>query len=106
MSPEGDAPDLDGSEKGSGVFGVAGGNAPPAFEVEEGIFDQMAQLVERPVVVPLNFAMLPGRYYRLHALFGSLFEDRVGVIAAISEQMVGGDSLDQGQSLSAIRSGT
>jgi hypothetical protein len=97
---------LDGGEEGSGIFRVAGGNAPPAFEVEEGIFHQMTQLVEIPVVFPLDFAVFPGRYHRFHALLGGLLKDRVGVITSVGQQMFGGDSLDQGRSLSAIRRGT
>ena len=94
---------MDGSEEGGRVFCVAGGNASPAFEVEEGIFDQVAQFVEIPVVIALDFAVFPGRYDHLHVLFGGLFEDRVGVIPAIGQQMFGRDPLDQRQSLSAIR---
>jgi hypothetical protein len=96
MSPEGDAPYLDGSEERSGVFGIAGGNAPPAFEVEEGIFHQMTKFVEIPVVFPLDFAVLPRRYHWLHALLGSLLKDRVGIIPAIRQQMFGADPFDQG----------
>jgi len=106
MSPESDAADLDGGQEGSGVFGVAGGNAPPTLEVEEGIFDQMTQFVEIPVVFPLDFAVLPGRDHRRHALFSGLLKDRVGVVPAIGQQMFGRYSLDQRQSLSAIRCGT
>jgi hypothetical protein len=96
MSPESDAPYLDGSEERSGVFGIAGGNAPPAFEVEEGIFHQMTKFVEIPVVFPLDFAVLPRRYHWLHALLGSLLKDRVGIIPAIRQQMFGADPFDQG----------
>jgi hypothetical protein len=96
MSPEGDAPSLDGSEERSGVFGIASGNARPAFEVEEAIFHQMTKFVEIPVVFPLDFAVLPGRYHWLHALLGSLLKDRVGIIPAIRQQMFGADPFDQG----------
>ena len=46
ISPEGDASYLDGGEEGGGVFGVSCCDAAPSFEMEEGIFDQMAQLVQ------------------------------------------------------------
>jgi len=74
--------------------------------VEEGIFHQMAQFVEIPVVVSLDFAMFSGRDHGLHPLLGGLIEDRVGVVAAVGQQMFGRYSLDQRQSLSAIRCGT
>jgi hypothetical protein len=95
VSPESNAPDLDGGEERSGVFRVTGGDSSPALKVEEGIFDKMAELVEIPIVVALDFAVFPGRYDHLHVLLGGLFEDRVGVIPAISQQMFGRDPLHQ-----------
>ena len=44
---------MDGGKEGSGVFGVAGGDAAPTLDVEEGVFDPVAQLVEVCVVRPL-----------------------------------------------------
>ena len=95
MSPESNASDLDGGKERSGVFRVAGGDSSPALKVEKGIFDKMAQLVKIPVVVALDFAVFPGRYHGLHALLGGLFEDRIGVIPAIGQQIFGCDPLYQ-----------
>jgi hypothetical protein len=57
--------------------------------MEEGIFDQMTQLLEIPVVFPLDFAVFPGRYHRRHPLLGRLLKDRVGVVTSVGQQMFG-----------------
>src|SRR5271155_644383 len=101
MSPESDTADLNGGQERSGVFRVAGGDAPPALEMEKGIFDQMTQFVEIPIVLPLNFTVFSRRYHRRHPLLGRLLKDRVGVITSVGQQMFGCHPLDQGQSLSA-----
>jgi hypothetical protein len=35
--PKSNTSDLDGGEKGSGVFGVSSGNATPSFQMQKGI---------------------------------------------------------------------
>lgn len=89
MSPESNTANLNGGEEGSGVFCVAGGDSPPALEMEESIFDQMTQFVEIPVIFSLNFAVFSGRYHRRHPLLGCLLKDRVGVITSVGQQMFG-----------------
>src|ERR1700683_3343272 len=89
------APDLDGGEERSRIFSAAGGDASPALEAEEGIFHEMAQFVEIPVVFALDFAVFLGWYHGLHALFCGLLKDRVGVIASVGQQMFGGDPFHQ-----------
>ncbi len=95
MRPESDAANLDGGEKGRGVFGIARGDSAPALEMKEGILDQMAQFVEVAVNFSLDLAIFLGRYLRLHALLSRLRQDGVGVVTAIGQQMLGGEAFDQ-----------
>ena len=41
---------MDGGEEGFAVFGVSCGDAAPALEMQEGIFDPMAEFVEILIV--------------------------------------------------------
>ena len=97
---------MDGGEEGGGVFGVACRDATPAFEVEEGIFDQMPQLVQILVVMPLSCAVFLRWDDGVHPLRLRLFEDRVGVVALVGQKMFRRKPLDQLCSLCAIRGGT
>ena len=106
MKPEGETSDLNGGEERVGVFCVSGGNAAPAFEVQEGVFDAVTALVKFLVVGPLNGTTFLWRNHRMHALGGGLFEDRIGIVAFIGDQVSGVDPLDQAASLRTIRPGT
>ena len=86
---------MDGGEEGGGVFGVAGGDAAPAFEVKKGVFDPVAQLVEVFVIGSLHGAVFLGGDNRVHALTFSLFQDGVGVIPLVGQQMFGAQALNQ-----------
>ena len=93
---------MDGGEEGSCVFGIAGGDAAPTLEMEECIFNQMAQAVEIFVVFSLHFA-IPFRWDdRLHALFFRLFQDDIGIVTAVGQQVFGGEPFDQAARLSTI----
>lgn len=87
---------MDGREKGRAVFGVAGGDAAPTFEVKKRIFDPVALSVERFVEIALNGSVFLRGDHGDHPLRGGLFEDRVGVVAPIRDQMVGVEPVDQG----------
>ncbi len=58
---------MNGSQEGRGVFGVASGDAAPAFEVKHGIFHEVTQLVDVLVVRTLHEAILFGRDDGSHA---------------------------------------
>lgn len=103
--PEGNATDVNGGKEGSGILSEASGNASPTLEVEEGVFDQMAQFIEVTVVFALNEAVFPGRDNRRHALGFGLPEDRVGVVTAIGQQPSRAHSPDKSTSLRAISLG-
>jgi hypothetical protein len=97
---------LDGGKEGCCVFGVTSGDAAPALEVQEGIFDQMAQLIEFFVIFALNLAIFLWRNYRLHALQDQLFKDGIGIIAFVRQQHFRSKPVNQQGSLCAIRNGT
>ena len=97
---------MDGGEEGGGVFGVAGRDAAPAFEVQKSIFDQMPQLVQILVIRPLGCAVFLRRDNGVHLLRLRLLEDRIGVIALVGQKMLRRQPLDQLCSLCAIRGGT
>ena len=63
---------MDSSHEGGGVFGVSCCDAPPSFEVEEGVFDQMPDFVEVFVILALMLAVLFRRNDGGHALVFSL----------------------------------
>ena len=104
--PESDAPDLHGGEEGRRVFGISSGNAAPPLEMQEGVFDQVAQLVEVFIVWPLCDPVFPRRDHRVHALGCGLLDNRIAVIAFIGNQVVRRDAVDQAASLRTICCGT
>lgn len=97
---------MDCGKEGTAVFGVSGGDSAPAFEMQERIFDQVAQLVEFFVVRSLIDAVFFRRNDGVHAPGGGLLEDRVGIIALVRDEVIGVHALDQAARLCAIRSGT
>lgn len=74
--------------------------------MQESIFGKVPQFVDFFVIFALYFAVFTRRNHGFHALFFSLLHDRIAIIAAISQQIFGGDSFDQAARLRAIRSGT
>ena len=97
---------MDSGEEGGGIFGVACGDAAPAFEVQKSIFDQMPQLVQILVIRPLGCAVFLRRDNGVHLLRLRLLEDRIGVLALVGQKMLRRQPLDQLCSLCAIRGGT
>ena len=91
---------------GRGPFGVAGGEAAPAFEPQHGVFHQMTQLVEVFVVVALEESMFSGRDHRSHPLSRRLFQDGVGIVAPVGQKMLGRQTCEERASLCTIRRGT
>lgn len=97
---------MDSGEEGGGIFGVACGDAAPAFEVQKGVLDEMAQLIEILVIRSLGCATFLRRDHGVHLLCLRLCEDRIGVIAFVCQKMLRRHPLDQLCSLRAIRGGT
>lgn len=67
------------------MLGVSSGNAAPALEVQEGIFHEMAHFIEIFVIFSLFFSVSFWRYFRLHSLFNSLFNNGIRIIALIGQ---------------------
>ena len=77
------------------MFGVSCGDPAPAFEMQECIFDQMAQLVAIFVVGALNGSVFLRRSNNTRALRGGLFTDGIRIIPLIGDQLIGVDTFDQ-----------
>ena len=88
------------------MLGISGGDATPPLEMQEGVFDQVAQLVEVFVLGPWRGSVFSGRDHHGPALTASLLDDRLAVIAFIRDQMLGREACDQAASLRTIRRGT
>lgn len=88
------------------MLGVSSGNAAPALEVQEGIFHEMAHFIEIFVIFSLFFSVSFWRYFRLHSLFNSLFNNGIRIIALIGQQVLCAQPIDKGESLCAICNGT
>ena len=73
-SPKENTADLDSSDKGIRVFGIASGNSAPAFEVQKSIFYQMPEFVKILVILSLLFAISFRWNDDLHAGSHSLFD--------------------------------
>ena len=70
------------------------------------VLDQMPQFVQFLVVRSLDGSVVSGRDHRVHALACGLIDDRIAVVAFISDQMLGRDACNQAASLRTIRCGT
>jgi hypothetical protein len=97
---------LHGSKKGSCLFGIPGGDTPPALEMEHGVFHQMAKFIEVFVVIALDQSVLFGRDHRNHSLSRRLVQDGIGIVAPVGQEMIRDYSFDEVASLRAIRGGT
>ena len=86
---------MDGGEEGCGVLGVTGGDAAPALEMKERVLDKVPGLIEFLVVFAHHPAVLFRRNDRLHSPIFRLFDDRIGVISLVRQQMFRRDALDQ-----------
>ncbi len=95
-----------GGEEGLGVFGVSCGDAAPSFQVQEGVFDEVAKFVELFIIRPLNDTVFLGWYDRLDVLALRLIDESIAVVATIRQQIVRAQSFDQAASLCAICRGT
>src|SRR3990167_10623650 len=74
--------------------------------MQEGIFNKVAQLVERLVTPPWPLAVLAWRNHGLRPLPFGLRHDRVAVVSFIGKQIIHLESVNQPASFRAICSGT
>ena len=68
------------------MFGVAGSDTAPPLAVQQGVLDQVAQLVESLIIFTPFFAVLLGRHNRFHALCEGFLKDGMAVIPRIRQQ--------------------
>ena len=81
---------MDGGQEVAGGFVVAGGDCPELFEFGEEILNQMARLVEVPIVVPRHAAIGFGGNDGRFAGLGQRFDDPlVGIERLVADQHVG-----------------
>ena len=88
------------------VFGITGGDAPPAFQMQEGILDAMAAFVKRWAVPSLVFSAALWRDHGSHPLRLGLAQEGIRIVPLIGDQMTGLDPFDQAACQGAIRAGT
>ena len=97
---------MNGCEERRQVLSVTRRNTAPALEMEERVFDKVAQPIQIFVIVALHFAVVARRDHGYHALFRSLLDDGIAIISFFCQQVLGRHTLDQGLSLCAICSGS
>lgn len=74
--------------------------------MQEGVFHEMANLVQTLIVRSLDGAISLWGNHGVHALGLGLLQQGIGVIAPIRQQIIRAQAVDQGPSLGAIRGGT
>ena len=79
---------MDGGGERGGIFGVSRGDTAPAFEMQEGVFNQMPRLVKIDVVGALLFAVFLWRNDGLHVLTSCPFKTSIRIVPAIREQLI------------------
>lgn len=87
-------------------FCVACGQPTPAFELFEGVFDEVSVLVQRGIQRARCFTMNARWNLDMHALTLGLLDNRVAVVSFVCNQMRGVEPVDQLVSFCTIRSGT
>ena len=97
---------MDGSEEGSAVFGIARSDAAPSFELQERVFNQVAQFVEILIIGSLHGSVFARGDHRRHALLSRLFDNCIAVIPLVRDQIIGIEPFNQAASLCAISCGT
>ena len=74
--------------------------------MQEGVFDEVAQLIELFVILALLDAVFLLRNNDLHALLHRFLDDGIRVVCFIRQQSIGEKSVNQADSRFAIRPGT
>ena len=86
---------MDSGEERSRVFSVAGCDAAPSLEVEEGILNKVAELVECFIIVTLLCAVFLRWDDRRHPLLARLNDNGIRIIASIGPQVACRQALNQ-----------
>ena len=90
IKPNNGCDELDSGEKIPGCLVVSGGNRAELFKFGEEILDQMARLVEVPVVVTGGFAVCLGRDDQgLGGVAQRLNDTFIGIECFVGDQRVG-----------------
>ncbi len=74
---------MNSSKEGSRIFGIAGDDSVPTLEVQEGVFNERANLIEIFVILSLDFTILLWRNNNVHSLIGSLIYIGIAVMPTI-----------------------
>lgn len=96
---------MHGGEERRGVFGIAGSNAAPPLKLQEGIFNEVVELVERFIISSGFFAIFAWRNHNLCALRFGFFDDGIAVIAFVRQQVFHREAVDQVFRHRTIRTG-
>ena len=91
-------------QKGRCFLCIPGCNTAPLLEMQKGIFHQVTDFIDVPVICPHGFSILFGRYDRLHACLSRCLNDLIGIIASISNQFFGFNAVNQVAGFGAVGS--
>ncbi len=81
---------MDGGGERGGIFGVSRGDTAPAFEVQEGVFNQMPCLVKIDVVGELFLVVFPRRNNDFFFCCAQRFENTIfSIVAPVCQDRFG-----------------
>jgi len=106
IKPKLDTSNLNSGDKRRGVLSVPGGDTAPTFQVQEGVFNQVAQTIQIYIIITLDFAVFLWRYHDFHVLRQGLLNDLLAVISLVGQKPPGIYPVNQGFSLLTIVDGT
>ena len=95
VEPEQDANQGNGGKKGVGEFVVASGDSPVLFEFAEESLDEIALSIQGKVGLARPFSVGLGRNDRRDAAFDKRLDQRVAVIAFVSQECLRIDLIEQ-----------
>lgn len=93
-------------EERRGFFGIACGNPSPSLEAQDGVFHEVAHLIDVSIVNPWFSSVLFGRNDRRHDLLLGLCQNGIRVISLVGQEVIGLEARYKVVSLCAIRNGT
>ena len=79
---------MDSGEERAGVLCVSCSDTSPALEMQESVFNEMAQLVKLFIIFTLLCAVFLWRDNRLYSLFLSLIKDGISVVTFVSKKIL------------------
>lgn len=84
-------------KKRRGIFCIACCNAPPAFQIQEGVFNQMALFIKLLIIWALNLPIAFRWNHCLNIVCLGIIEDFIRIIAPICKKYFHIQPLKQGQ---------